>query len=254
MKQKTTMKKMIFSIIMLVVSLVLLSTATYAWFSMNTIVTATNMQVKAKAEEGLVISNAPAGTYDVSASTTKTTVGELQPGSTADLQNWWHSNSSDPANENTGEAYTAGVEDTNYVVHNFYIRSSAATAMTVTSLDVKEVRAQVSNSAPAQLLSKSLRVGVKIGSDFAIYAPVTGYTASYGVWNGSTAQDIAVTPKAYNSVYNATGTTSIPANTSNGILVQIFVWFEGEDESCISNNILSVLETLVVSVDFTYTV
>lgn len=50
-------KKIIPALVMLLVSAILLSTASYAWFSMNTTVTATGMQVKVKAPTSLLISN-----------------------------------------------------------------------------------------------------------------------------------------------------------------------------------------------------
>ena len=49
-------KKIIPALVMLLVSAVLLSTASYAWFSMNTTVTATGMQVTAKVPDSLQIS------------------------------------------------------------------------------------------------------------------------------------------------------------------------------------------------------
>lgn len=49
-------KKIIPALVMLLVSAVLLSTASYAWFSMNTTVTATGMSVTAKAPTSLLIS------------------------------------------------------------------------------------------------------------------------------------------------------------------------------------------------------
>ena len=55
-------KKIIPALVMLLVSAVLLSTASYAWFSMNTTVTATGMQVTVKAPTSLLISNTSATT------------------------------------------------------------------------------------------------------------------------------------------------------------------------------------------------
>lgn len=65
------MKKLFPAFIMLMISAILLSTATYAWFSMNTTVLATNMSVKATTGPSLVISastNFTAGTVEVSKS------------------------------------------------------------------------------------------------------------------------------------------------------------------------------------------
>ena len=58
MKQKkfTTNKKLMTSASMLLVSIMTLSSATYAWFTMNKNVSVENMTVQAKAEGGLLIS------------------------------------------------------------------------------------------------------------------------------------------------------------------------------------------------------
>lgn len=65
------MKKLIFAAILLLVSATIMSVASFAWFSMNTQVYATNMQVKATTGPSLVISastNFTAGTTEVSKS------------------------------------------------------------------------------------------------------------------------------------------------------------------------------------------
>lgn len=51
------MKKLIPAIVLLLVSAIVMSTASYAWFSMNRTVEAVNMQVKATAGASLVITN-----------------------------------------------------------------------------------------------------------------------------------------------------------------------------------------------------
>ena len=256
------MKKLIPAFALLLVSAVLLSTASFAWFSMNRTVTATNMQVKAKAEAGLVISNAADGTYNISASSVKSTVAELKPGSTSDLTNWFHSTSTNPGVANTQQVYDAGIEwvdnnhDAHYVVHDFYIRSSGATALAMQSLDVSKVEAKVGDAAAAQNLSKALRVGVKIGNEIKIYQPI-GTPGTYSVTTATGAYAAGnmtnVTSVSGTTVFNATGTTSVPANTDPGTNVKVYIWFEGEDENCISDNIESVLEQLDVTVTFTYT-
>ena len=266
--------KLIPAIAMLLISAILVSTATYAWFSMNTTVTAQGMSVKARAEDGLVIAPAVTGTYNQSATSVKTTVAELYPGSTADLVKWWHSVSTNPAQANTEQAYTEGTEWTansgtygNYVIHDFYIRSSAATALTVSSLDITGVTVSVNGGGALQDLSPAIRVGIMIDGDETssvqntyIFAPVTGAdtacTVQPGTPTGST--PVAYTGTGRINVTESTATvntavTSIPASTANGTHVKVFVWFEGEDASCISNNIVAALQQLDVVVTFGYT-
>jgi len=90
-------KKLAAATSMLMISALMLSSATYAWFTMNKEVSVTGMEVKAHAEEGLLINEvatANSNTWDelATANTTHTTV-VMRPASTADLTTWWHANS-----------------------------------------------------------------------------------------------------------------------------------------------------------------
>lgn len=269
-----TKKRLASAVAMLLISSMMLGTATYAWFSMNTTVTATGMNVKARAEEGLVIAPAVSGTYDRTATSVKTDVAELYPGSTADLTNWWHSVSTNPGAANTQQAYTAGTAWTansgtygNYVIHDFYIRSSADAALTVTSLNISRVDVTVNGGAALQDLSPSIRVGVRIAGDETsgtqntyIFAPITGADTACTIQPGS---PTGTTPVAYTGTGRinpaestapvSTAITSIPAKSQAGIHVEVFIWFEGEDSHCISNNLVASLQQLNVEVDFGYT-
>ena len=89
---------------MLLVSAILVSTATYAWFSMNTQVTATGMQVKAQAEGGIVISNEAKSTWTASATASHASVTELIPTSTKSLSVWYHNSSDDAASAKANQA------------------------------------------------------------------------------------------------------------------------------------------------------
>ena len=249
---------------MLLLSTAASVTGTVAWFSANNAVTAQGMQLKAKAQDGLVISNAASGTYNETANTVKTTCAELIPASTYNLTTWLTSKSTDPSVANTEQEYvtTSAWVDNNadygYVLHDFYVRSSSASSLTVASLDVLKVEAKVNGSAAAQNLSKSLRVGIKMGSsaNVYIYAPVTGYTASYtvqkaaGAYSAVAANRETVAPLASTTRSADTSINSIPASTADGLHVGIYIWFEGEDAACISNNIVAALEALDVTVQF----
>lgn len=74
--------KLIPAFVMLLVSAILVSTATYAWFSMNTQVTATGMEVKARSSEALAIS--ADGTHYSNTMTLATNASALYPVSLVD--------------------------------------------------------------------------------------------------------------------------------------------------------------------------
>ncbi len=91
------LKKLIPAAGMLMLSAAMLGTSTFAWFTMNKEVSVTGMEVKAHAEEGLLINEVAAyndGNWDDQATgnTTPTTV-VMRPASTLNLATWWHANS-----------------------------------------------------------------------------------------------------------------------------------------------------------------
>ncbi len=266
-KKNSTMRKLLPAFAMLTVSAISLTSATYAWFTMNKSVTVNGMQLKAKAETGLVVSNATDGTYDETAATTKNAVAQLYPGSTYDLSTWLHSTSGKTDAANTQKAYTAGTAWTsntdcgNYVVHDFYLKGATADATPLTSLDINKVEAKVSSSAPSQELSKALRVGIKFdgSSNIYIYAPVTGYTATVsvqkvaGAYSSTAADRESVSALAGSVKSTDTAITSLPARTTDSpIHASVYIWYEGEDANCKSDNLLAAasVEQIEVSVEF----
>lgn len=119
------MKKLIPAISMLLVAACLLGSSTFAWFSMNTTVTATGMQVKAKSEGGIVIAPytqssaskasdsgsagyndiltdavlaAPEATAYKDTATMSLTAAALFPTSTQTAADWYHAKSNDVNN------------------------------------------------------------------------------------------------------------------------------------------------------------
>lgn len=201
-------------------------TGTVAWFSMNNFVTATGMEVKAKAENGIVISNAASGsTWKETAETARTTTTTLglKPTSTATGATWVHSTSNDSDDENTGNDYdllslttdpttgagyvndndqtgyqaTAGqtegndpvqyeADSTYYAMHSFYIKSSAEAIQK--TIYITNVKATLPTTQNSENLNKALRVLVRLSSD-------------------------ASTAKVYSPVYAAAGYT---VRTSSG--------------------------------------
>ena len=89
-------KKLIPAAAMLAVSAAMLTTATYAWFTMNKEVSVTGMEVKAKAEAGLLINEISTigdANWDEEAKSTANAGATLIPMSSADMTTWAHANS-----------------------------------------------------------------------------------------------------------------------------------------------------------------
>ena len=114
-------KKLIPALCMLLVAAMLMGTSTYAWFSMNTQVTATGMQVKAVAEDGLLIKNEldtdTASNWKVSTNASYGGLVDLAPTSTADVTAWYHNKSDDQNDAKAGQlaaTYETLSADTNW--------------------------------------------------------------------------------------------------------------------------------------------
>ena len=121
------MKKLIPAICMTLIAAVMLASSTFAWFSMNTQVTATGMQVTAKTDNAyLIISNGTnltgkATSADASVNTSLypvKPVGGLTSENIGTVTSWGIATSSNPDDANTGAVVTplgTGATYANYV-------------------------------------------------------------------------------------------------------------------------------------------
>ena len=91
-RQNKNSKKIASAASMLLLSTAMLGMATYAWFTMNREVSVTNMQVKAKTDQGLLINEVSTATdsnWDNSANTGTPTSIQLHATSTANTATWY---------------------------------------------------------------------------------------------------------------------------------------------------------------------
>ena len=237
-------------------------TGTVAWFSMTDTVTASGMLVQAKAEQGIVIANSTKAEYLASVNASDSDVHALKPASTSDLVNWFHSLSTNAGQANTQQKYdaiTSAQASTYYVSHQFYIRSSTGTALNNSKLVIDNVEL---NDATHQTLTNAIRVGITFkeqgASDYQgvyIFAPAYDEALNYNVTTAAGAYAAAnmVQVTAQPTAQEVESSVDeIPNNQATGVEAKVFIWFEGEDASCISNNISASLEELTVTVSFSY--
>ena len=289
------MKKLIPSFAMLLIAAILLSTSTYAWFSMNTTVTANNMKVQAVAEQGILINEIATSNstfWDNSATTNQTESIRLHATSTANTSAWYvaySKESGDAAVATSGTAstklvdgyhalgtapYTTATEtiqaavagtsakqevvyvDTGssgysngegyYAKYTYYLKSSSDAITTSLASGGKNlnVSAEVTaNDGNTLNLDAALRVAVVINNKAYIFAPVSGATTTYYVNAAATATTAYTTAQA-------TGVLTIPATTDDGMEVNVYVYFEGEDTGLKTDNVVDVLDNITVSVNF----
>lgn len=281
---------------MLLLSTAASVTGTVAWFSMNNFVTATGMQVKARAENGIVISNQSAATgtgvtwKETAASARASYSLALKPTSTATAATWVHSTSNDSADNNTGNAYNkltltldtttgAGYVDDNdhagfdylddtanpktyvadsmyYSKHSFFIKSSAEainSKLYIVDLDA-------SGNTNSVNLDKALRVLVRLESDAStakVFTPFGGDTSydvatddlAAGATTGKTSVSATASSTAHENIEFLSGQV-IPASNAAPLEISVYLYFEGEDTNCKSDNLTTTLDNLSVTITF----
>ena len=285
MKKNSAKRKLIPAAAMLCISAAMLATSTYAWFTINKTVTATGMNVQAKAEGGLLITNDNFADWSNSATALYNSTAKLIPTSTANTTDWYHSTSDtfdDAKASQAAEKYEEVSADANwknkegvqyidtdsdnildesesayYLLNKFYIKSSGdaiGTSEAPSGLKIKSVTA--SGSSTSSELDSSLRVAVVVDGTPYIYAPVNGATLSYKVGGSDKADTTVIDSK--NSATTALNTNlnveTIPAVTisekTDAVEADVYLYFEGEDALCKSSKITSTLDTLQVTVVF----
>lgn len=253
------------AVALLALSTAAATTGTVAWFSANTTVSGSGMQVQCVTAKDLVISNAQNGDYGVSAVTTNTGNKVLSPASTADTTAFY---AIDSANIEyaSGQAkvgstitdVTATGANTYYAKHSFWVKVNGANDASVTSVVLKSLTI----ATPSLPISHPLRVAAVTSEHTEIYSMTGGETTynavskagkiayatgtSYGVnATGDAVTEVtAKTAVSDSEVYFATlGTTAKQ--------IDFYVWYEGQDKDCKSANAVNA-ESLSISFTLSY--
>ncbi len=251
--------KLIPAFVMLLVSAILVSTATYAWFSMNTTVTATGMSVTAQTQGNLLISKTGvSGTYaidPISLAEDTPVAFTLKPSSSvngvsffkADLNASRNDNYAVPTTSTTSAVtYTVGTNaNGNYLYSKmFYIKADgsdlANLKATITGVDYGTTTA-----ASGDLL-KALKVGIAVtakgtaATTGIIYSPFSGDLTYNGITKATSGEETiassGVTAALAEGVKGTSGTTVNLASLTDGAEYQVLVtiWYEGQDANCTS--------------------
>lgn len=254
MTVKALKRQLMAAIAMIMVSLVALSSSTYAWFTMNKTVTARGLTVKARTEGGILIKrtiSSGEGTDSTMFASPNTvslfpTNKGPTPANAEFKKTWVHATASradnsaadpntyaklaiteqDPQAAGLGYGYTGTSPSQGnfyYVYDTFTIQkdqySKSFTDLYVSACTV-EKKSENGGSTAVAPISKALRVLVKCGEREFIYAPVDGASSDYKIITEITTSETTVTPTKVNiSSYTTTNPsgTSIPVykSTSN---------------------------------------
>ncbi|MBO4277253.1 MAG: hypothetical protein J5925_02500 [Clostridia bacterium] len=236
------MKKLIPAVVMLLVSALLMATASFAWFSMNQTVTAKDMTVIAKSNQMfLLIKAGTASATDIQTAaliedSAETASSALYPaahntiGSTGSIEadsgsvkaNWYYMNSSDPADYMGSHAtgpftISSSVFTTDYVLVNTFSITVADGSNAVENLRVASCDVTVPTGGV-----EAIKVIVATDSAYAEY------------------------DAAGNLVAGTATIRTAELDKDNVETVKIYVYWDGNDTDVYTNNLINLKDTSVV--------
>jgi len=181
-------------------------------------------------------------------------------------------------------------DDGAFIKYTYYLKSSGSNDITLNadltndgddSIYVKSIKVtgldkNAAGDGLAHDLDKTLRVAVvPEGGTAKTYAPVAGADTSYFIASAYNTSTKAVTSAAAQlatgtAALDLTGTSAVstwtatttanttdglslatlPATTSDGKQIDVYLWFEGEDTNCTTDNIYTDLDALTVEIEF----
>lgn len=236
----------------------MLATSTYAWFSMSTKVSATNIEMKATASKNLLISKTNGDDYaasvDLSISNTalvpvSTIGGNSTTPAFYKIQSVGTGMSQDSAARGANTTLTNATANTDYVKSTVWIKCVGE--------NTSDLKATINTTTGGEKdLDPAIRVMIVdvANSKTFIYSPITGaaYLTPGQAINGVD----AVNGGTLGTITTAatSGSTIITASLTQDTAYQydIYTWYEGEDESCKASNTLD-MAAYKFAIDFTVT-
>ena len=266
------MKKIIPALALLLVSAVLLATSSFAWFSMNSTVTVTGMEVKTKVTSNLLISpNATEANFTTQLSQAKNAL--VEPVSTIDGKAFYYTSTSNvlPGGDARTDAYTLyNAADTSafntaygttgavgYVDYTFYIKATSTednskVALTKCNLlyngaavTEKAWRVAVFANVSADNAANASGVSTSLATAKTILTPASATNFTGGKAVSSTSALDTVT---YNTA--AVIDADIDAGISRYYYITVRLWLEGEDNTCNVETFAALTNKYTLDLDF----
>ena len=252
---KSLQKQLLAAIAMVLVAAVALGSSTYAWFAVNSRVTATGMNFTTQVSDNLFVatdtldSTAKKADSDFSTALVQSVTGLLEPVSTVDGENYFYSSTANVKGDGdtkTDEWIAYDVANTTAFNKNYtttgavgyvdYVYQLKAVNGTPTPLDIRLTNLGLTFNAAsdpqkafrAAVFAEDITEGTAtagVGSLMAIYTVDGAANFTPGNAVDSTTTLGAVT-------YNDSATLTAAANTSTYYKIVIRLWLEGEDTTC----------------------
>lgn len=234
-------RKLIPALVMLIVSAIMLSTASFAWFANNTSVSATSMTVKANTDvKFLQITDETKTAWGKTAEAKNKSALDLNLVhahiATGETVTWWKGEANDPGSPTANSALTeveeSDISTGNYaLVNTFYVRMSNTTELTNLTISGVAVTG-------ASNLKSALRVLVVASDDEDTILGAQLWDA-----DGNT-----LIQDAENDIDSASALAGTVTNEE--IELSVYVFYDGEDSSAYTDNVATGVDALTVSVSF----
>lgn len=232
-------KATVISIIL--VCALMLALTVYAWVEVVTGVDISGIKVKPTESKGLKIQKEGDSSFSVSVNASTTTAQSLSPVSTADLANWYipadnNKINSDGSYSESFVKIDAGEASSYYYNESFVLKSSVSYVggLRISRIDVTDAN----GNAVLSDITKAVRVGIKtnLNESAKIFAPVAGSDESCRVANGT---DSTV---EVSYITNSAKVMSSPVDKSSDYVINVYVWYEGQDSNVTHENLLNAEE------------
>lgn len=245
-------KKLIPAIGMLMLSAVMLVTSSFAWFSVNTDVTATGMSVTAKAdqvflqisssdafnsEQSMMSATAPDATKQATLLPTNVveslnggTVVEYKAGSAAKDTVKWVKNYSKEVDKHgpSGNYEAIGDAKDYYLLNTFYLRLNPAAGKVTADKPLTSTVALT--GTPTGDLSKTVSVLVKCGTLAQLWKQVDGSWVNKA--------DATLTDGNFANIALDSQTAGVDA--TGPVAVEVYIFFDGDNANCTTANAVNL--------------
>lgn len=254
MKAKSRKRLLISSIAMLLVAMIALGTATFAWFTSSTSATASGITVRTSKTSSLQISDA---TREYGNDFTYQNIKSVMlPSSSIDGNNWFYAAADNKASfASTGTITAVPRNSSTSIWDNTYVYAEQLNIKNVAASDgvaVDDIQITISNLtndyiriAVVPVGSKAAGLDVPNGTDFK------GFVYDNGSDNSSLTDTKTYYPVSATGAFQTTTTIKPTATTSGSYTItsakvpalaslapqaelhfNIYVWFEGQDSQC----------------------
>ena len=239
MKANSRRRVLISSVAMLLVALVALSTATFAWFTSSTVATANGITVKTAKSSKLQISKAA---IDWQTNIDYQFNRVLLPASTATGTSWYAASAAKGDASAADPSTVAGLQDTaNYVFkEQLNIMNNGEATVENVKITISGITNNYMRVAFVPAQTNGVDAAVVTGTDFTkcVYdLDGVAYDAVSGAYNttNKTFPVVSITPANKTNADNELPAYEIPVGTLDSKDVKyynVYVWFEGQDAQC----------------------